>query len=183
MRTTRARCVPLVVGIVLSGLAFVEPPASAAQVLGGTYGPASPTSAYASAGLGKLTLTSAVLLDSTGAHFLAGWLSSAASCRATRHVVLDATLHYSPLPRAPGSTRSFHLGKLGTIANCGESGPNFAVSFSASRHHLACKGGRWLPGQYSFSTTAIVTAPNGATPDVSLRAEADLNTAEDAPCR
>ncbi len=182
-KMTRAWCLPLVAGIALSGLAFVGPAASLIRISQGARSPASPMSAYGIAGLGKLTLTSAVLLSDTGARFLAGWLSPAASCSATRHVVLDATLQYSPLPRAPGSTRSFRLGKLGTVANCSESGPNFGVSFSAGRHHLACNNLRWLPGQYSFSTTVIATAPNGATPDVSLRAEANLQWIQPTPCQ
>ncbi|HET9061503.1 MAG TPA: hypothetical protein VFN61_16420 [Acidimicrobiales bacterium] len=137
------------------------------------------TSAYASAGTGQFTLSAGVLLGSNDVRFLAGWSNPAASCRATRRVVVDATLAYTPPSSA---TRVFRLHRAGDLANCVESGPNFGPSFSATRNHLSCNDGRWLPGQYTFSTTAIVAAPNGATPDTTLRAVADLTTGEAPPC-
>lgn len=143
---------------------------------------ARPTSAYASAGLGQLTLTAEVVLGSNDVRFLAGWSSPAASCRTTRRVVVDATLTYTPRSSAMSSTKMFRLRRVGDIANCGESGPNFGMSFSASHHRLSCKGGRLLPGQYTLSTTAILAAPNGATPDTTLRAVADLTTGVAPPC-
>lgn len=139
------------------------------------------TSAYASAELGHLTLTSAVLLGSTNVRFLGGWSSPAASCRATRRIVIDASLAYTPFARASSAARTYRLHRVGDVANCAESGPSFGMSFSASAHHLSCKGGRWRPGQYTLSTTAIVTASSGPT-DTTLRAIADLTTEEASSC-
>ena len=180
----RLRLAPALGAIGLSGALFLGPSGAVASLrpFGGTEATSGATSAYASAELGQLTLSSGVLLERTDARFLAGWSSPAASCRATRRVVIDATLTYSPLSRGTTTPGTFRLHQVGEVANCGESGPNFGVSFSASAHHLLCSGGRWLPGRYTLSATAIVTAPSGSTPDTTLRAVADLTTEEAPPC-
>lgn len=143
---------------------------------------AAPTRAYASAALGHLLLSAAVFFGSVDVRFLAGWSSAAADCRSTRRVVIDATLAYTPLRSVHGLSRVFSLHRAGGIANCGESGPNFGEYRSASELHLACGDGRWLPGHYSLTATAVVPI-DAATPDMTLRAVADLVTGGSPSCR
>ena len=187
--TTLTKYAPSLLVIGLCSVAFVGPPTperSAMAVLAAhtRSGPVpSPTSAYASAALGKLTLTSAVLLSDTGAQLLAGWQSAAAGCGATRRLVVDTTIEYVPSGGPTRRARTFRLDKTGAVTNCGESGPSFGFGFSARHYHLSCPDGTWLPGTYSFSTTAIVAAPGGLTPDVTLRSVADLHSTKAAPCR
>lgn len=155
---------------------------TSATSLGGAGTVTSPTSAYASAQLGHLTLTSAVLFEHNDVRFLGGWSSPAASCQATRRVVVVATLAYSSPSYATNSTRMLRWHRVGDVTNCGESGPNFGVNFPASRSLTSCSNGQWRPGQYLLTSTAIVTAPNGSTPDTTLRVTADLTTTEIQLC-
>jgi hypothetical protein len=146
-------------------------------------GPATPTSAYATAGLGSLTVTSAIVIGGTTVRFLGGWSSPAASCQASRRVVLDATLDYQPFSPAPRPARLFRLQRRGAVENCSESGPNLVLAFPVRRLGLSCPAGVWHRGRYELSATALVTAPNGMAPDTSLRAVADLVTNESTPCQ
>ena len=148
------------------------------QPLGG--GTSTPTSAYASAGLGHLTLDSAVILKGDAASFLAGWSDPTVGCRASRRVVVDATLSYAP--SGPGSsTKTLRFTRIGEVVNCAEAGPNLGVTVSGAAHGLACANGQWLPGRYTLTTTGIV-ATSVSAGDATLRSIADLTTTDTTPC-
>ncbi len=148
------------------------------RALGG--GTNSPTSAYASAGLGHLSLESAVILDGDAASFLVGWSDPSVGCRVARRVVADATLTYAS--SGPGSsTKTFRFTRIGEVPNCAEAGPNLGLTVSGAAHGLACANGQRLPGRYTLTTTGIF-ATSVSSGEATLRSIADLTTTDTAPC-
>jgi hypothetical protein len=144
----------------------------AAVGLGATSADRSPeTAAYGEARLGSLRVLAGVRVTSGEADLRGGWLDAAAPCTAQRR------LRLSVLVDGPAGAARRRVTRAGTFLapNCGEGGPSVGFTLAARRIGLACPGGRWKPGRYSFLTTTT-------EPMRGLRASASLVRTVTARC-
>jgi len=106
--------------------------------------------AFGTARLGSLTVTTSVLVSAKAADMRAVWNDTKVPCTVSRglrvRVLVDRV--------SGGKTK--RIVRSGTFRdpNCAEGGPNVGFTIKARSVGLACPNGRWKPGLYHFFTRA-----------------------------
>jgi len=105
--------------------------------------------AFGSARLGSLSVTSGVLVSGRAVDLRGVWNDTKVSCLANRRLRVRAVVDFVP---ARGKPRRFE--RTGTFrdVNCAEGGPNVGFTLTARRLGFACPSGSWKPARYNFVT-------------------------------
>ena len=106
--------------------------------------------AFGSARLGTLTVTSSVLVSPKAADMRAVWNDTKAPCAESRRLPVRILVDRV----AAGKTTRVRRAGTFRDGNCAEGGPNVGFTLGARAAGMACPDGRWKPGLYHFLTRA-----------------------------
>jgi len=106
--------------------------------------------AFGTARLGSLTVTSSVLLSAKAVDMRGVWNDTKVACTVSRPLRVRVLVD-----RVAGG-KTTRVRRAGTFrdTNCAEGGPNVGFTLRARSIGLACPNGRWKPGLYHFLTRA-----------------------------
>ena len=106
----------------------------------------------ASARIGRLDVSSSVLVSPKSVDMRGVWVDESRPCSETRLLDVKAQVE-----RIGSNGRSARVTRKGTFRtrNCAEGGPNMGFTLNARTIGFGCADGRWKPGRYHFTTTSV----------------------------
>jgi hypothetical protein len=123
--------------------------AALAGVLAATASAAGPEkTAFGGAKNGTLELTSSVIMLPRAVEMRGGWQDESLPCTDSRTLEVTVEIFWSKGTATKHRTRTRTM----TVENCAEGGPNVGFTLAARGQGLACRNGKWRPGDYSFLT-------------------------------
>lgn len=126
--------------------------------------------ATGSAQLGRLIVSSTIVVSPTNVEMMGGWHDTAAACAHRRRLDVRMLIDRVDAGRTNRVRR-----QLSRAVGCAESVPNLGLVIRAKSVGLGCPDGTWAPGIYSFVTNTLHRGRR-------LRAMAGLYLTVENPC-